>query len=70
MTLVALAKEIAGLVATGFGPVIAAALVSAYLNSWIPIAVMMVIFSASAFVSALASEEVTGRDLSELENAM
>jgi MHS family metabolite:H+ symporter-like MFS transporter len=70
MTLMALAKEVAGLVATGFGPVIAAALVGAFFNSWIPIAVMMVIFSASSLVAAFVSKDPSGRDLNELENAM
>lgn len=39
VTAVSLAKEIAGLVATGFGPIIAAAAVTAMMGSWIPLAV-------------------------------
>ncbi|MDR3190539.1 MAG: MHS family MFS transporter [Lactobacillaceae bacterium] len=70
MTLMALAKEIAGVIATGFGPMIAAALVSAFTGSWIPIAVMLVVFSLSTFFSALLSDDVTGRDLNELDDAM
>lgn len=69
MTLMALAKEIAGCIATGFGPVIAAALVAAYTNSWIPLAIMVIIFSLSTFISAYASADTTGRDLNELEDA-
>jgi MHS family metabolite:H+ symporter-like MFS transporter len=69
MTLMSLAKEIAGAVATGFGPLIAAALVSAYTGSWIPIAIMIIIFSLSSFVSAYVSTDTTGRDLNELEDA-
>jgi MHS family metabolite:H+ symporter-like MFS transporter len=66
----ALAKEIAGAVATGFGPVVAAGLVSAATGSWVPIAVMIIFFSASAFVSALLSKDPTGRDLNDLHDAM
>ncbi|MCR5757943.1 MAG: MHS family MFS transporter [Selenomonas sp.] len=70
MTLVSLAKEIAGLVATGFGPVIAAAWVSAETGSWWPIAIMIIVFSLSSFLGAYAAEDVTGRDLNELDDAM
>lgn len=70
MTLVSLSKEIAGLVAVGFGPIIAAALVTAATGSWIPVAVMMITFSLTTFWSAYISEDMTGRDLNELDDAM
>lgn len=70
MTMVSLAKEIAGLVATGFGPIIAAAAVSSMTGSWIPLAIMIIVFSLSSFVGAWISEDVTGRDLNILEDAM
>lgn len=70
VTMVALAKEIAGLIATGFGPVIAAALVTAMTGSWIPFAIMVIIFSLSSFIGAYVSEDPTGRDLSELDDFM
>ena len=70
MTMVALAKEIAGLVATGFGPIIAAAWVSSTLGSWWPIALMVIVFSLASFMGAFVSEEMTGRDLNELDDAM
>lgn len=70
VTAVSLAKEIAGLIATGFGPIIAAAAVTAMTGSWIPLAVMIIIFSLSSFIGAYVSEEVTGRDLNELDDAM
>lgn len=69
MTLMALAKEIAGVIATGFGPLIAAALVSAFTGSWIPLAIMIIFFSLSTFISSYLSIETTGRDLNELEDA-
>ena len=67
---VSLAKEIAGLVATGFGPIIAAAAVTAMMGSWIPLAVMIIVFSLSSFFGAYVSEDTTGRDLNELDDAM
>ena len=70
MTLVSLSKEIAGLVAVGFGSIIAAALVTAATGSWIPVAVMMITFSLTTFWSAYKSEDMTGRDLNELDDAM
>lgn len=70
VTMVALAKEIAGLIATGFGPVIAAALVTAMTGSWIPFAIMVILFSLSSFIGAYVSEDPTGRDLSELDDFM
>jgi MHS family metabolite:H+ symporter-like MFS transporter len=70
VTLVSLAKEIAGLVATGFGPVIAAGLVTVASGSWIPLAIMIIIFSLSSFFGAYFSEDTTGRDLNELDDAM
>ena len=70
VTAVALAKEIAGLVATGFGPIIAAAAVTAMMGSWIPLAVMIIVFSLSSFFGAYVSEDTTGRDLNELDDAM
>lgn len=70
MTLMALAKECAGVVATGFGPLIAASLVSAATGSWWPIAIMIIVFSLIDFVSAYASTDPTGRDLNDLEDAM
>jgi MFS transporter, MHS family, metabolite:H+ symporter len=70
MTLVSLSKEIAGLVAVGFGPLIAASLVTAATGSWVPVAIMIIVFSLSTFLSAYVSEDMTGRDLNELDDAM
>lgn len=70
VTAVSLAKEIAGLVATGFGPIIAATAVAATMGSWIPLAIMIIVFSLSSFFGAYVSEDTTGRDLNELDDAM
>ncbi|MDR3151908.1 MAG: MHS family MFS transporter [Bifidobacteriaceae bacterium] len=79
MTFMALAKEIAGLIATGFGPIIAAALVATFIDSWIPLAVMLIVFSACSALSALVIpksnnqglfDATSGRDLNALEDAL
>lgn len=70
VTLVSLAKEIAGLVATGFGPIIAAALVATTVGSWWPLAIMIIVFSLASFFGAYFSEDTTGRDLNALDDAM
>lgn len=69
VTLVSLAKEIAGVIATGFGPLIAASWVAAMTNSWWPVSIMIIVFSLITFVSAFVSKEVTGRNLNDLEDA-
>lgn len=70
VTLVSLAKEIAGVIATGFGPVIAASWVAAMLDSWWPIAIMVIAFSLVTFFSAYFSKDTTGRDLNNLDDPM
>lgn len=70
VTLVSLAKEIAGLVATGFGPIIAATLVATTVGSWWPLAIMIIVFSLASFFGAYFSEDTTGRDLNALDDAM
>jgi MHS family metabolite:H+ symporter-like MFS transporter len=67
LTLTALAKEIAGLIATGFGPTIAALLVAIW--GWVPLAIMMMLFSGVAVASALWMPEVAGRDLNDENDA-
>lgn len=68
MTFSSLAKEIAGLFATGFGPVIAASLVGMALGSWWPLALMMIFFSAVTFISAWLSPNTNNRDLNDLND--
>ncbi len=62
-TQLALAKELAAILATGVGPVVAAAWVSATSGSWIPIAGMLAVFSLSSLGASLVMPEVAGRDL-------
>lgn len=62
-TQLALAKELAAIIATGVGPVLAAALVVALSGSWIPVAVMIAVFTACSLGAAIVMPEPAGRDL-------
>jgi MHS family metabolite:H+ symporter-like MFS transporter len=65
----AVVREIAAIVATGAAPVIAAAVVAAT-GSWIPVAVLIMFFSACALFAAVWMKEVAGRDLTDPNPAM
>ena len=58
------------IVATGAGPVIAAAWVSAATGSFIPIVVMLVFFTLCALIAAIWMPEVAGRDLTDPRDAI
>jgi len=67
-TRMALAKEAGGLVAVGFGPLLAG--IFCHLsNSWWPIPVMLMCYSAIGLLAALLMPEVRDRDLSLLPDA-
>jgi MHS family metabolite:H+ symporter-like MFS transporter len=68
-TYTAMAREIAAIVATGAGPVIAAAWVSAVTGSFIPIIIMLMIFTVCALVASIWMPEVAGRDLTDPRDA-
>ncbi len=68
-TQMALAKEIAAIIATGVGPVVAAALVVATGGSWWPIAIMIAIFTALSLGASIVMPEVAGRDLTLLSDS-
>ncbi|MEV4736827.1 MULTISPECIES: MFS transporter [unclassified Microbacterium] len=69
-TYTAMAREIAAIVATGAGPVIAAAWVSAATGSFIPIIVMLGFFTLCALVASIIMPEVAGRDLTDPRDAV
>ncbi|MFJ4223549.1 MFS transporter [Microbacterium sp. NPDC089695] len=69
-TYTAMAREIAAIVATGAGPVIAAAWVSAVTGSFIPIIIMLVFFTLCALVASIIMPEVAGRDLTDPRDAV
>lgn len=62
-TRMAISKEAGGLVAVGFGPVLAGIFCN-MTDSWWPIAVMLISYSVIGLISALAMPEVRDRDLS------
>jgi MHS family metabolite:H+ symporter-like MFS transporter len=64
-TQLALAKELAAIVATGIGPILAATLVVAT-GSWWPIAIMIACFTSCSLGAAIVMPEVAGRDLTTL----
>jgi MHS family metabolite:H+ symporter-like MFS transporter len=69
LTQLALAKEIAGLLSTGFGPLIAATLV-AVTNSWVPVIVMIALGGVVALISSSLMPETKERDLLDENDAI
>lgn len=67
-TRMAISKEAGGLVAVGFGPVLAGIFCN-ITDSWWPIAAMMIGYSLIGLVSAIAMPEVKDRDLSLPQDA-
>nr|WP_276329688.1 MFS transporter [Lelliottia aquatilis] len=67
-TRMAISKEAGGLVAVGFGPVLAGIFCN-MTGSWWPIVVMMVVYSVIGLISAVLMPEVRDRDLSLAEDA-
>lgn len=69
-TQLALAKEIGGVLSGGLAPIIAAGLLALFTNSWWPVALMMVVYSAVAFVATFLAPETKGRDLTLVDDAV
>ncbi|CAH5255199.1 Proline/betaine transporter [Enterobacter cloacae] len=67
-TRMAISKEAGGLVAVGFGPVLAGIFCN-MTGSWWPIVAMLVAYSAIGLVSAILMPEVRDRDLSAAHDA-
>ncbi|GAB5072144.1 MFS transporter [Citrobacter sedlakii] len=67
-TRMAISKEAGGLVAVGFGPVLAGIFCN-MTGNWLPILVMIVIYSLIGLISALLMPEVCDRDLRIPEDA-
>ena len=67
-TRMAISKEAGGLVAVGFGPVLAGIFCN-MTGSWMPIVVMLVCYSLIGLISAILMPEVRDRDLSLLNDA-
>lgn len=69
-TATAIVRELAAIVATGVGPVVAAAWVAAATGSVIPIMVLLGAFTLSTLIVAIWAPEWTGRDLTDPRAAM
>ncbi|MBB1200937.1 MFS transporter [Enterobacteriaceae bacterium 89] len=67
-TRMAISKEAGGLVAVGFGPLLAGIFCNAT-GSWLPIVAMLIGYSLIGLISALLMPEVRDRDLSLAEDA-
>lgn len=67
-TRMAISKEAGGLIAVGFGPVLAGIFCN-MTGSWWPIVVMIVVYSIIGLISAICMPEVKDRDLSAEEDA-
>ncbi|HCZ9097810.1 TPA: MHS family MFS transporter [Klebsiella michiganensis] len=67
-TRMAISKEAGGLLAVGFGPVLAGIFCN-MTGSWMPIVVMLVCYSIIGLISAILMPEVRDRDLSLLNDA-
>lgn len=67
-TRMAISKEAGGLVAVGFGPVLAGIFCN-ITDSWWPIAIMMIVYSTIGLLAAVLMPEVRDRDLSVVEDA-
>lgn len=66
----AVIREIAAMIATGIGPVVAAAWVAATTGSWIPIAIMLALYTFCPLLATFLMPEVAGRDLHDPRNAV
>ncbi|MFW0765871.1 MFS transporter [Trabulsiella odontotermitis] len=67
-TRMAISKEAGGLIAVGFGPVLAGIFCN-MTGSWLPIAIMLIGYSAIGLIAAILMPEVCDRDLSLVEDA-
>ena len=67
-TRMAISKEAGGLVAVGFGPVLAGIFCN-MTGSWWPIVAMLVAYSVIGLISAILMPEVRDRDLSAAQDA-
>ncbi|SCC04674.1 MFS transporter [Gilliamella intestini] len=67
-TQMAISKEAGGLIAVGFGPLLAGIFCN-IVNDWWPIVVMIIVYSCIGLVSAIFMPEVKDRDLSNLNDA-
>jgi MHS family metabolite:H+ symporter-like MFS transporter len=66
----AVSKELGSILSGGFAPMIASALLALFSNSWIPIAVYLMIATAIGVVTTFFTPETAGRDLTDSRDAL
>lgn len=64
----AISKETGGLVAVGFGPVLAGIFCN-IVDDWWPIVAMIIVYSCVGLISAICMPEVKDRDLADPKDA-
>ena len=67
-TQMAISKEAGGLIAVGFGPILAG-IFCKMVDDWWPIVAMIVVYSCIGLISAILMPEVKDRDLADLNDA-
>ncbi|MCX8660144.1 MULTISPECIES: MFS transporter [unclassified Gilliamella] len=67
-TQMAISKEAGGLIAVGFGPILAG-IFCKMVNDWWPIVAMIIVYSCIGLISAILMPEVKDRDLADLHDA-
>ena len=66
---VAVSREVSAVLAGGLAPVIGAGLLANTGDSWLPIAIYVLVLAAITFATTFATPETKGRDLTSLEEA-
>jgi MHS family metabolite:H+ symporter-like MFS transporter len=66
----AVSKEIGSILSGGTAPMIGAALLAAFSNSWVPIAIYLMITTGIGIVTTFLIPETKGRDLTLVEDAL
>ena len=67
-TQMAISKEAGGLIAVGFGPILAGIFCN-MVDDWWPIVTMIIVYSCIGLISAILMPEVKDRDLADLNDA-
>jgi len=67
---VTLSREFPSIIGGGVAPLICSALLTAFSNSWWPVALYMMITMAASYLGAWFSPETRGRDLTRVEDAV
>lgn len=67
---VVLSRELPSVFAGGLVPTIGAALLAAYSDSWVPLAILTIVYTLPAFIASVFMRDTTDRDLYSMKDAM